>query len=107
MSGIEIFGGVAGIVSIVLVVGREIISRINHKRFVSKCCDKEVSVSVDIEATTPKENAKSEEVATRRPSLADKWLDVDTPDFGFPNHIHTISEYESKDSFVWTIYLTF
>lgn len=51
----EATAGVAGILALVLVVGREIIQVVNHRRirFRSPCCDKESVASVDIEATTP------------------------------------------------------
>lgn len=51
--------GWAGIVSLVVVVGREILNAINHKRLRSKCCDKEAVVSVDVEATTPPDQRES------------------------------------------------
>lgn len=46
-------GGIAGIVSLVIVITRELYKAINHRRIRSKCCDKEISASIDIEATTP------------------------------------------------------
>lgn len=80
MSGVELIGGIAGIVSAVYIVGREVVSLINHKRIRSKCCDKEVSMSVDIENTkevvSPKSSEIIEEVKSmprgRSHSLADK-----------------------------------
>ena len=57
----ETTAGVAGIVAIVLVVGREILKAINHRRIRlrSPCCDKEAVASVDVEATTPPDERPS------------------------------------------------
>lgn len=63
-------GSWAGIVSLVLVAVREIISAINHKRirFRSPCCDKESVVSVDIEATTPPKKEDKPQLEIKAPT---------------------------------------
>jgi hypothetical protein len=43
MSGVALF----------LAVGGAILAVVNHKRVRSNCCGREMSVSVDVEATTP------------------------------------------------------
>jgi hypothetical protein len=55
----EAAGGLAGILSLVLVVAREIFNAVNHRRLRSNCCGKEAVISVDVEATTPPEQRKS------------------------------------------------
>jgi hypothetical protein len=42
----------SGIALIVAVVGT-IVALVNHKRIRSKCCGREMSISFDLEATTP------------------------------------------------------
>lgn len=42
-------GGIAGMIS--LVIG--ILVKLNHKRCRSKCCGRDMIVSVDVEETTP------------------------------------------------------
>lgn len=44
---------ILGIVAIVISVGGSILGVINHKRIRSKCCGRELSASLDIEASTP------------------------------------------------------
>lgn len=46
-------GSVLGIVAIVISVGTTIVGVINHKKIRSKCCSREIVMSVDIEPTTP------------------------------------------------------
>ena len=64
------WAGIVSIVSVVLVVGREIIKAINHRRirFRSPCCDKEAVVSVDVEATTPPDRTDKPHLEVRAPS---------------------------------------
>lgn len=45
--------GILGIVAIIISVGTTIIGIINHKRIRSKCCGRELSASIDIEASSP------------------------------------------------------
>lgn len=45
----NIMGGIAIFISVVTAV----IGVINHKRIRSKCCNREMSASIDIENTTP------------------------------------------------------
>ena len=40
-------------VSLTVAVGSSIIAVVNHKRLRSKCCGRNVDVSIDIENTTP------------------------------------------------------
>lgn len=47
------FGAYSGYVSVGLVLAGAIYAAVNHKRVRSNCCGKEVSVSFDVEATTP------------------------------------------------------
>ena len=56
------WAGIVSIISVVLVVGREIVKAINHRRIRlrSPCCDKEAVASVDIEATTPPDQRKDD-----------------------------------------------
>lgn len=43
MSGVALF----------IAVGGSILAIVNHKRLRSSCCGREMSVSLDVEATTP------------------------------------------------------
>jgi hypothetical protein len=45
--------GIIAIVSLVLSVAGSALAIINHKRIRSNCCGKELTTSIDIEATTP------------------------------------------------------
>jgi hypothetical protein len=58
-------GGIAGIIT--LVVGIAI--KMNHKRIRSKCCGKNIEVSVDVESTTPVEKSQDKENA-RPPDIS-------------------------------------
>jgi hypothetical protein len=44
MSGVALF----------FAVGGAVLAVVNHKRIRSKCCGREMSVSLDVEATTPR-----------------------------------------------------
>ena len=44
---------ILSVVAIIVSVGGTIIALINHKRLRSKCCGRNMEVSVDIENTTP------------------------------------------------------
>jgi hypothetical protein len=46
-------GGIAGILSIVLIVSEKIYQLVNHRRVRSNCCGKRTEISLDIENTTP------------------------------------------------------
>ena len=46
-------GEITGAIAVVISVATAIIGFINHKRIRSKCCGRDMSVSVDIENTTP------------------------------------------------------
>ena len=46
-------GGIAGLVSLVIVIADRVIQLVNHKRVRSKCCGKVSEASLDIENTTP------------------------------------------------------
>ena len=41
------------IAGIVISVGGSLLAVVNHKRIRSKCCDKKLEVSLDVESTTP------------------------------------------------------
>jgi hypothetical protein len=43
--------GVVGIVALVISVLGSLIAIINHKRIRSKCCERKIEVSIDIEST--------------------------------------------------------
>ena len=61
-------GSWAGIVSLIVVVVREIINAINHKRLRSNCCGKESVVSVDIENTTPPKKEDKPQLEIKAPT---------------------------------------
>jgi len=44
---------ILSIISIVISVGATILTIINHKRIISKCCGRKLDVSFDINNTTP------------------------------------------------------
>jgi len=44
---------VIAIISIVISVISTLISLINHKRIISKCCGRQIDASIDINNTTP------------------------------------------------------
>ena len=46
-------GGIAGLVSLVIVIADRVIIIINHKRVRSKCCGRATEISLDVESTTP------------------------------------------------------
>lgn len=46
-------GEITGAIAVVVSVATAIIGFINHKRIRSNCCGRDMSVSVDIENTTP------------------------------------------------------
>ena len=46
-------GGVAGLVSLVIVIVDRVVQTVNHKRVRSKCCGKIAEASLDVENTTP------------------------------------------------------
>lgn len=50
---------IAGYVSLGIVITREIVTAINHKRCKSMCCNKVITSSIDIENTTPESNGVS------------------------------------------------
>ena len=63
------WAGIVSIVSVVIVVAREVIKAINHRRLRSNCCGKEAVVSVDVEATTPpKKEDDKPQLEVRAPS---------------------------------------
>jgi hypothetical protein len=46
-------GGIAGLVSLVIVIADRVVQLVNHKRVRSKCCGKTAEASLDVENTTP------------------------------------------------------
>ena len=52
--------GVLGAVGLAISVAGTILAVINHKRVRSKCCGKNLEVSLDVDNTTPPVNAKVE-----------------------------------------------
>lgn len=44
---------ITGAIALIISIGGVIIAIINHKRIRSNCCGRDMSVSVDIENTTP------------------------------------------------------
>ena len=44
---------ILGLVAIIISVGGTILGVVNHKKIRSRCCSREMVVSVDIEPTTP------------------------------------------------------
>lgn len=46
-------GGIAGLVSLVIVIVDRVIQTVNHKRIRSKCCGRTAEASLDVENTTP------------------------------------------------------
>jgi len=46
-------GGIAGLLSLAMVVIEKIYQIVNHKRVRSNCCGKKTEISLDIENTTP------------------------------------------------------
>ena len=54
----DTLGGISGPLALGLIILREIYNLINHKRIRSKCCGKDIEASVDIEATSPKNEPK-------------------------------------------------
>jgi hypothetical protein len=46
-------GGIAGLVSLVIVIVDRVIQTVNHKRVRSKCCGRTAEASLDVENTTP------------------------------------------------------
>ena len=46
-------GGIAGLVSLVIVIVDRVLQTVNHKRIRSKCCGKVGEASLDVENTTP------------------------------------------------------
>ena len=46
-------GGVAGVVSLIIVIADRIFQTVNHKRIRSNCCGREGQSSLDVENTTP------------------------------------------------------
>ena len=56
-------GGIAGMVSLVITIGSQIVSAVNHKRCRSQCCQLSGVVSVDIENTTPPTGTPPQEKA--------------------------------------------
>ena len=46
-------GGIAGLVSLVIVIVDRVLQTVNHKRVRSKCCGKVGEASLDVENTTP------------------------------------------------------
>lgn len=47
---------IMGMIALIVSVGGAIVAVVNHKRLRSDCCGRKLSVSVDIENTTPQEN---------------------------------------------------
>lgn len=52
---------IMGLVAIIISVGGVLLGIINHKRIRSKCGDKVIDASIDIENTTPQLKIKTEE----------------------------------------------
>ena len=46
-------GGIAGLVSLAIVIIEKLFQMLNHKRVRSKCCGKTAEASLDVENTTP------------------------------------------------------
>lgn len=46
-------GGAVGIASVLFIIMTRIYNACNHKRLRSNCCGKDLTVSVDVEETTP------------------------------------------------------
>jgi hypothetical protein len=46
-------GSILGTIALVSFVLEKIYVIVNHKKIISKCCDKEISASLDINNTTP------------------------------------------------------
>ena len=46
-------GGIAGLVSLVIVITEKVIQLVNHKRVRSKCCGRIGEASLEIENVTP------------------------------------------------------
>ena len=46
-------GGIAGLVSLAIVITERLVRLINHKRVKSKCCGRVAEVSLDIDNITP------------------------------------------------------
>ena len=46
-------GGIAGLVSLVIVITEKVIQLVNHKRVRSNCCGKIAQASFDVDNTTP------------------------------------------------------
>ena len=44
---------IMGMVALIVSIGGAIIGIINHKRIRSKCCDRKIEASIDIDNTTP------------------------------------------------------
>jgi len=49
---------IAAYISLAVSTGAVILGIINHKRIRSSCCGREASVSLDIEATSPREKSE-------------------------------------------------
>ena len=62
------WAGIVSIVSVAIVIGREIVKAINHRRCRSNCCGKEAVVSVDVEATTPPEKGDKPQLDIKTPA---------------------------------------
>ena len=45
--------GIAAYVALAISVVTSVVALVNHKRIRSKCCEKEITASIDIESTTP------------------------------------------------------
>ena len=46
-------GAIAGYISLCLMIVGSMVAAVKHRRIRSGCCGREVSVSLDIDATTP------------------------------------------------------
>ena len=46
-------GGIAGLLSLAIVITERLVGLINHKRVKSKCCGRVAEASLDVENTTP------------------------------------------------------
>lgn len=56
-------GGIAGMVSLVVTIGVQIVNLVNHKRCRSRCCHLAGIISMDIENTTPQTGTPPQEKA--------------------------------------------
>lgn len=46
-------GSIAGYISLCLMIVGSVVAAVNHRRIRSGCCGREVSISLDVDATTP------------------------------------------------------